>query len=256
MSLASGTLAMLERARRAVFRRVRSRLQTVGFDVVRYDPVSARDRSRRQLLCERRIDVALDVGANAGQYALGLRAIGYRGRIVSFEPLSTAFAQLEETCADDPTWECRHVALGAEGGRATLNVAANSWSSSLLPTKTRLVAAKASTAFVDTEECDLVTLDELQEQLVDPNERVLLKLDVQGSELDVLLGAESTLQQVDVLDVELAVVELYEGAPLLSEVVQHLDERGFGVIAIDAGFVHRNGSILEVDGLFARVGRR
>ncbi len=175
---------------------------------------------------------------------------------MSFEPLSSAFAQLEELCADDPVWECRHVALGAREGRATLNVAANSVSSSLLPAEERLVAAKPSTASVGTEDCKLTTLDELQPQLLRPNEHVLLKLDVQGSELDVLLGAESTLQQVEVLDVELALVPLYRGAPLLSEVVQHLNDRGFGLIAIDPGFGQMTGSILEVDGLFARVDRR
>ena len=206
---------------------------------------------------ERAIDVALDVGANAGQYARGLRALGYRGRIVSFEPLSTAFVRLEELCAEDPAWECRHVALGARTGRvATLNVAANSVSSSLLPTEARLVAAKPSTAFVDEEDCELTTLDELRPQLVRPNEHVFLKLDVQGSELDVLVGAESMLEQVEVLDVELALVQLYRGAPLLNEVVQHLDERGFGLIAIDPGLGQQTGSILEVDGLFARVDPR
>jgi FkbM family methyltransferase len=239
--------------RRAVLRRVRSGLQKLGLDVVRYDPVSVPDRTRRQLLRERGIDVVLDVGANTGQYARGLRALGYRGRIVSFEPLSTAFVQLEELCAEDPAWECRHVALGARTGRVALNVAANSVSSSLLPSEARLVAAKPSTAFVDEEDCELTTLDALRPQLVRPNERVFLKLDVQGSELDVLVGAESMIEQVEVLDVELALVQLYRGAPLLNEVVRHLDERGFGLIAIDPGLGQQTGSILEVDGLFTRV---
>jgi FkbM family methyltransferase len=247
---------MIESVRRAVFRRLRPRLQRLGFDVVRYDGMSARDRSRRKLLDEREIDVALDVGANAGQYAQGLRALGYQGRIVSFEPLASAFANLEEISAMDPAWECRHVALGAQGRRAKLNVAANSLSSSLLPAEERLVAAKPSTAFVGTEDCRVTTLDELRPHLLRPNEHVFLKLDVQGSELDVLLGAESTLQQVEVLDVELAVLRLYRGAPLLSEVVQHLNERGFGLVAIDPGLGQMAGSILEVDGLFARVDRR
>jgi FkbM family methyltransferase len=229
-------------------------VRKLGLDVVRYDDVSPRDRIRARILSERAIDVVLDVGANEGQYALTLRSLGYRGRIVSFEPLSAAFTRLEDVSAHDAGWECVRVALGERSDHATLNVAANSWSSSLRTTEARLVEADPETAFVDSEECEVTTLDILRGQLVRPDERAFLKLDVQGYELEVLQGAEETLRQVEALDVELAVVRLYQGAPLLSDVVRHLDERGFGLVSIDPGFTQRRtGAILEVDGLFARL---
>lgn len=212
--------------------------------------------ARIELIRRYRIDVALDVGANEGLFGQYLRGAGYRGRIVSFEPLSGAFAKLEVASARDPKWECVPTALGAFQGQATLNVAANWASSSLLPMEPRHSAAEPRTAYVGKEECSVVPLDDLLPKLLRPTERVYLKLDVQGSELDVLRGAERTLAQTDALDVELSLVPLYTGAPLFGDVVGNLDARGFGLVAIEPAFLDSaTGVILQVNGLFARVDR-
>jgi len=59
----------------------------------------------------RQVNVVLDVGANSGQYATDLRRAAYKGRIVSFEPLSGPFSLLERSAARDPLWNCRQCAL-------------------------------------------------------------------------------------------------------------------------------------------------
>jgi FkbM family methyltransferase len=210
--------------------------------------------ARIELLRGFPIDVVLDVGANEGLFGQYLRGAGYRGRIVSFEPLSDAFAKLETASTGDPKWECVLTALGAFRGHATLNVAANWASSSLLPMEPRHRAAEPRSAYVSKEECSVVPLDDLLPELLRPTERVYLKLDVQGSELDVLRGAELTLAQTDVLDVELSLVPLYTGAPLFGDVVGHLDAREFGLVAIEPAFLDAaTGMILQVNGLFASV---
>jgi FkbM family methyltransferase len=191
--------------------------------------------SRGQLIGERRIDLVLDVGANEGRFALGLRRDGYAGRIISFEPLTNAFAKIEVASADDPSWECLQLALGAAPGRATLNVAANWASSSLLPMNRRLRRAEPRVAYVGTEECSVATLDQLSPHLLDSEERLYLKLDVQGFELEVLRGAAATLGRVEVLDVELSLAKLYRGAPLKEEVVGYLAARHFALLGTRAG---------------------
>jgi len=57
-----------------------------------------------RLLASYGVDCVFDVGANTGQYAEGLRNLGYKGRIISFEPLSAAHALLIENSRDDPEW--------------------------------------------------------------------------------------------------------------------------------------------------------
>src|SRR5687768_3286364 len=79
------------------------------------------------------IDVLFDVGANVGQFASEARAAGYRGRIVSFEPLPEAHAQILANSADDPDWLVHErCALGERIGETEINVSENSYSSSLL----------------------------------------------------------------------------------------------------------------------------
>lgn len=73
---------------------VRNSARRFGVDLRRYNLVNSVDLTRRQLLVERQITLALDIGANAGQYGVALRAAGYSNRIVSFEPQTAAYAEL------------------------------------------------------------------------------------------------------------------------------------------------------------------
>jgi len=208
---------------------------------------------RAELIAERAIDAVVDVGANEGLFAKRLRDEGFTGRIVSFEPLSSAFVLLALASAPDPKWECLRLALGATTGEATLNVAGNLASSSFLPMDRELTEAEPRLAYVGREECSLSTLDILAPDLFQPEERLYLKLDVQGFELEVLRGAEATLEHVVVLDVELSQTQLYEGAPLMDEVVAYLAERDYVLLATEPAYVHpRTGETVQLNGLFVR----
>src|ERR1700694_2473936 len=71
----------------------------------------------------RQVDVILDIGANSGQYTTGLRGAGFKGRIVSFEPLSGPFSLLKSKASKDPLWDCQRCALGDVDGTISINVA-------------------------------------------------------------------------------------------------------------------------------------
>lgn len=229
-------------------------LRRAGVDVVRYRPGSPAFARRVALARERGVDAVVDVGASVGDFALELRRAGFRGRILSCEPLAGPFERLQAACAHDPGWSCLQVALGASRRRAPINVAANWASSSLLPMEPRHVRAEPRSSYVGVEECDVVTLDDVAARWLRPDDRLYVKLDVQGSELAVLEGASATLPLVHVLDVEMSLLPLYTGAPLLDAVVGALDGEGFALVQLEPSWVARgSGAILQVDGLFTRV---
>lgn len=88
---------------RAARTAARGLLTNAGWDLQRLDTAAHPVGSLKRLLRHHEVDL-VDVGANVGQYAKDLRRIGYRGRIVSFEPLSAAHAELIRNAAGDPDW--------------------------------------------------------------------------------------------------------------------------------------------------------
>ena len=232
----------------------RGLLNRAGLDLVRHRPVPRHLARRAHLLSRFGVTVVLDVGANAGIYAGELRRIGYRGRIVSFEPLSSAFAALAAQAARDPAWEAVNAALGAEQGQAVLNVAANSWSSSLRPMLDVHLAAAPESRFVAEETVRMETLDAVFERYVRPDDRVWLKIDTQGHERYVLAGAAASLPRIDTIELEMSPVGLYEGEALFTEMFEWLAARGYHCVHLHPGLVDpADERLLSLDGCFHRT---
>lgn len=234
-------------------------LRRLGYELHPYTPGPVpyeEDIRRAKLFRSEGVDVVLDVGANAGQYAQRLRRAGYARRIVSFEPLSEAFAALEQTVRSDPLWEARRVALGDEDGTADLHVAANSWSSSLLDMGERHLASAPDSAYTGTETVPVARLDTLWDEVVRDGERAFLKLDVQGFEMHVLRGAGERLDDLAGVQAELALTKLYEGDSPWRDLIDRLEARGFVLAGLEPGFEDpTSGRMLQADGILIRPGR-
>ena len=237
-------------------------LRRMGYEILRYRSPGEKeadrelgedDLRRARVLGHRRISLVLDVGADGGQYGVRLRKSGYAGRIVSFEPRPDAFAQLEAAAGADPEWECRRLALGRSEGSAEINVSRNAHSSSLLPMAERHRAVAPRSAYVGTEEVAVARLDSLWEELNGSGDRVFLKLDTQGFELEVLAGAEDALPSVIGIEAELSLVPLYEGAPTYLELIGQLDQRGFRLAGFEPELADPGtGELLQANGIFVR----
>jgi FkbM family methyltransferase len=231
-------------------------LRRLGYDVVRFDAQKDPASRRAALIRERGVNLVLDVGANDGTFARQLREVGYRGRIVSFEPQTAAYAALRSAAAADPLWECRNLAVGVDEGEAVLNIAGNSSSSSLFEISPRHVRSAPESAYVGREEVNVQRLDSLAGELGLAEATVYLKVDVQGGELDVLRGAVAVLERVVLVEAELSLVSLYEGAPRFDEIIDYLADRRFGVLSLEPVFVDpSDGRLLQLDAVFGRSTR-
>lgn len=175
------------------------------------------------------IDTVLDVGANAGQYRDFLRhALGFRGTIHSFEPISALAQALEARRGEDRLWHVHHYALGRETVQAQINVMAKDDFSSLRAVSSSAPGLfRAQTVVARTESITLRRLDEVLADLgLDPA-RSYLKLDTQGFDLEVLAGAPHTVARLPALQLELAIQHIYEGVPDYREVLTQMEGLGF-----------------------------
>jgi FkbM family methyltransferase len=199
------------------------------------------------------ISVVLDVGANAGQFGRNLRAMGYRGRLVSFEPLSRAFHKLHANAATISQWQPVQLALGDTDETRSIHVSGNSYSSSFRDMLPRHVSAAPKSAYVGEESVPVRRLDGIVDDYCTAQDRIFLKIDVQGFEDAVLRGAETTVARCVGLQLELSITPLYQGGLMLPQMLGQLAGRGFVLLDLKPACVDpKTGELLQVDGLFYR----
>lgn len=234
--------------------RIKKTLRALGFELQRFDPKGSFAKRRQRWLESERIDIAIDVGAHAGEFAGSLRHEGYANRIVSFEPQAQMFKQLECAANDDPLWTCRNQAVGAASGEIDLNISGNEgFSSSVRPMAAIHEAAEPGSSYVDSETVEVVTLDEALGNSLASGGRLMLKVDTQGYESEVLEGASETLGRCRLVELELVLAELYEGQALFAELVEKMGRHGFLLTDVESGFQDRQThQLLQIDGLFIR----
>ena len=207
------------------------------------------------LLRSNRIDLVFDVGANFGQYATSLRECGYRGRIVSFEPLTSAFSRLEANAKADPLWEVVNIGLGDRDERATINIAGNSQSSSLLEMLPAHLKSAPVSAYVGKEEITVSRLDSVFSKYHRRGDRTFLKLDAQGYERKILEGASLSLSDIQGIQLEMSIEPLYSDEMPYLEMLGYLAGIGFTLASIEPGFGDpESGRMLQMDGIFFRSG--
>jgi len=177
------------------------------------------------------IDCVLDVGANHGQYGNHLRDIGYKGWIVSFEPVRSTFEDLSIHAATRPPWRVFQYALGTENGQAEINLTAGDDLTSFLtplgPTKTL-----PGNRVVGKETVEVRRLDSIFDECMAgiSSRRLYLKLDTQGFDLEVLRGAEGVLANVMGAQTEVSFIPIYHGMPRYIEALKEFESRGFSVV--------------------------
>jgi FkbM family methyltransferase len=219
-----------------------------GYEVRKHPAVR-----RARMFAAHDIDLVIDVGAATGGYGTQVRKFGYTGRIVSFEPLDAAFAELSKVIGADASWTARQAALGSQAGESVINIASNSDSSSLLPMESAHTDAEPSVTMVGQQTVTVERLDDLIDEIATPESRIFLKIDAQGFEKEVLAGAQETLRRCRGLQLELSFVPLYAGGMLIDEAISAAYEAGFQMVGVEQGWAAESGQMLQADGVFFRL---
>lgn len=228
-----------------------------GYDLVPRRKL--RDRWRQLALGLERfaVDAVIDVGANQGQFARALRDGGWQGPILSIEPLAELHDVLRRTMQGDAAWRLAPLmALGASDGTARIEVSAESDMSSLNAQSPLLQRLSPSSAVRERRQVPLRRLDGLEG--IDPSwRRLFIKIDVQGAESAVLSGMEALWPRTVGLELEMALLPLYEGETDWRTMCDGLAEKGFELYLLVPGYFEKKlARQVQVDGVFFRQDRQ
>ena len=167
-----------------------------------------------------------DCGANIGFVTHEFRKRFPSATVYAFEPNPVVFAPLERTFAADPKVRAISKGISRAPGRTVFNQNANSGTSSLYEATSynRSHWARKATQI----EVELTSIDSFTsaEGITSID---VLKLDLEGAELDALVGAERLIsqQKIDVIYTEVAIVPLYKDQALLEDLTLHLRTKGY-----------------------------
>jgi len=229
-------------------------LHAFGFDIIRYNAARSNAAQLNRIMSEHHINLVLDIGANTGQFACYLRDMGYRGQIVSFEPLTSARDNLILNSKRDPLWDIApQAAIGSTNGETTIYISGNSVSSSILNMLDVHAVAAPDSVYIGKEIVPLRRLDSLAKIYVSDDSILFIKIDTQGYEDRVIEGASELLQQTAVLQLELSLVPLYEGQCLCDEMIANINALGFYLWAISPVLTdEHSGRLLQIDATFCK----
>jgi len=187
----------------------------------------------------------VDVGAYVGDWTCMVKGIFPDASVLMVEAQPSKQSQLLEVCEKYPgEVQCRMALLGPEAC-AGVRFYELETGSSVLWEQSNVARREIR--------CEMRTLDGLLSGTrfgsVD-----FLKLDVQGYELEVLKGAEESLRGIQAILMEVSLLRVNKGAPLLHEVLRFMDERGFRAYDI-CSFIRRplDNALWQSDVIFMRV---
>lgn len=174
-------------------------------------------------------------------------------KLVLFEPVEQ-FRPFVERIVAERRADAMMVALGAKAGRVTLRVP------EAIPTSASLLSRDEAFARLEREsarmtvdrfhEVDMITLDSIADRWSPP---YALKVDVEGTELDVLRGARKVLESSQLVIMEMSVMSRFDGEASFADRIRFMDEAGFRLFDIPALSQTRAGGPLSfIDAAFVR----
>jgi len=192
----------------------------------------------------------IDVGANKGQFALVARKKFPKARIDSFEPLSEAADTFEKVFRNENNTFLHRIAIGRKEESHTIYVSNKDDSSSLLPIGENQVSLFPGTQELEQRSIKVAPLESIiaRNDIQQPS---MLKIDVQGYELESLYGCQSLFDKINYIYCECSFFELYEDQALTHEIIDFLSENGFKLSGIYHVHYNKSGIAIQADFLFS-----
>lgn len=221
----------------------------MGLQLKKYPDLSLDARMKSIKYFE--INKILDIWANIGQYAQSMREQGFRGEIISFEPLCNAFEYLKSQAEKDSKWKVHNMAIGNRDWTALINVAKNSQSSSILEMLPLHIKVAPDSVFIGTENIVMRKLDTIIDEFYDDGDNILLKIDAQWYEKNILDGAVRAIKNIRWIQLEMSMAPLYKWETLFEDMIKYVQSKNFILYSLEYTYSDaQTGQLLQVDGTF------
>jgi FkbM family methyltransferase len=195
--------------------------------------------------------VVYDIGAANGVVSRVFAKMMNVKQVFSFEPIKSAFTELELKSKNFPEIICFNVALGDFNGESPMFVIDDSRDSSSILKMGKIHKDEVSDFQFNNhlETVRVARLDDFvaENQLPPPD---VIKLDVQGFEARVITGGFNTISKSKFCIVEISFIPLYEGGPLFDDLYGNLRSLGFCLIGVCKHPAGDSGKQLQIDGIF------
>lgn len=198
-------------------------------------------------------DVVIDIGANVGLFSEEIRMKLPNATIYAFEPLKECFNVLSEKFKLDKNFNAFNIALGSHKGDASMHKNEYTPCSSILPITDIHKKEFPHAISESSEKVSVGTLDDVIGGADIAGKVILIKMDVQGYELEVLKGATQVLDKSKAVLAETCFTSLYDGQPLFQDIYKYLTERGFVYKgSIQQKLSKIDGMVIAQDSLFLK----
>jgi FkbM family methyltransferase len=193
--------------------------------------------------------LVVDIGANEGAFTAGVLSVAPEATIIAVEPGPAPRARMQARVGALPNVEILDVAVAAMSGTATFHLAAHDHNSSLRAAHPDMqTEIDPGWAPVGELHVRTVTLD----QLIGSRSVDVLKIDVQGSEMDVIAGGEATLARTRAVLLEMNFMSQYDGDATFNTLHAEMDRRGFSLVNVSPTLTTRDGTAIFIDGCYTR----
>jgi FkbM family methyltransferase len=235
-------------------------LHSMGYTLIPYKPESPQGSSERPIgniktfledIKARGFNPGsiLDIGANQGDWTRMAKAVFPNASFFLMEPQQEMRDPLNQLCSEFEDISWIEAGAGSRGGKLVQTIWDDLQGSSFLPHVDEKLLQTGK-----QREVDIITIDSLLEShnLKTPD---LVKLDIQGFELEALSGATTLFGHTEIFILEVSLFSFNDvpGMPILREVVDFMGERGYETYDIP-GFLRRpfDGALGQVDLAFAK----
>jgi FkbM family methyltransferase len=184
----------------------------------------------------------VDIGGANGFTALMFHNSFKNNNVIIFEPLSQNSDILNEITKKYNNIEYRKKALGSKSEFKNIFITKSITSSSIL----NPIVNEEYLQKKNIENIEVTTLDE---EFKNQNKNLILKIDVQGYELEVLKGCKGSFDQIKIITVEVSNHDGYENSPKYHDIDKYLRENNFAIYDFYSGF-RKNHKLAEWDVIY------